>query len=100
MEAPKSIFEAVKAAIIIANCVRLELSNLLPCLTVKGWAKVNVTYPDVYAVESMEVDKYGSTREFNTCLVLIDYFVKYMTRKTQNQKKGKVEDLVTMQGTM
>ena len=45
-------------------------------MSVKGWAKVNVTYPDVYAVESMEVDKDGSTREFNTCLVLIDYFVK------------------------
>ena len=100
MEAPKSIFEAIKAAIIIANCVRLELSNLLPCLTVKSWAKVNVTYPDVYAFENMEVDKYGSTKEFNTCLVLIDYFVKYMTRKTQYQKKGKVEDLVTMQSTM
>ena len=66
MEALKSNFEAIKAAIIIANCVRLELSNLLSCLTVKGWAKVNVTYPDVYGVESMEVDKYGSTREFKS----------------------------------
>ena len=43
------------------------MSNSLPCFTAKGWAKVNVAYPDVYVVENMVVVKYGSTSEF-TCL--------------------------------
>lgn len=70
MEALKSNFEAIKATIIIANRVRMELSNSLPFLSVKGCAKVNVAYSDVYAVESMAVVKYRSRKEF-TFLVLI-----------------------------
>ena len=63
------------------------MSNSLPCFTAKGWAKVNVAYPDVYVVENIVVVKYGSTSEF-TSLDSIDYFAQYMTRKTQNQMKG------------
>ena len=49
----------------------------------KGWAKMNVTYPGIFMVENMLVVNYGSTSNF-ACLVS----VQYTTRKTQNQMKG------------
>lgn len=64
------------AAIIIANCVGLELTNSLPCFTMNSWARVNVTYTDVYMVENMAAVKYRRTRKF-TCLVLNVLIILY-----------------------
>ena len=50
----------------------------------KGWAKVNVAYPDVYVVEKVAVVKWGSSSKF-TCLVSIFSIIIY------NIGKGKLK---------
>ena len=57
-----------------AYCVGLELNYF----TVKGWAQVNITYPDVYIIESMAVVTYQSTSKF---LIFLLYCTRYDNRK-------------------
>lgn len=55
-----------------------------------SWARVNVTYTDVYMVENMAAVKYRRTRKF-TCLVLNVLIILYniiYDKENSNWMKG------------